>query len=56
MPPAQGQRWCRGVKVVVTDGSPSYRAAIRSHLGHATRVVDRFHVSRWFAAGLLEVR
>lgn len=53
---AQGHRWCRDVKVVVTDGSPSYRAAIRSHLGHATHVVDRFHVSRWFAAGLLEVR
>jgi len=53
---AQGHRWCRGVKVVVTDGSPSYRAAIRSHLGHATHVVDRFHVTRWFAAGLIEVR
>lgn len=52
----QGHRWCRGVKVVVTDGSPSYRAAIRSHLGHATHVVDRFHVARWFAAGLIEVR
>ena len=43
---AQGHRWCRDVKVVVTDGSPSYRAAIRSHLGHATHVVDRFNVSR----------
>jgi transposase len=53
---AQGHRWCRGVKVVVTDGSPSYRAAIRQHLGHATHVVDRFHVARWFAAGLIEVR
>ncbi|MCJ7755455.1 MAG: ISL3 family transposase [Thermoanaerobaculales bacterium] len=53
---AQGHRWCRGVKVVVTDGSSSYRAAIRQHLGHATHVVDRFHVTRWFAAGLIEVR
>jgi transposase len=26
------------------------------HLGHATHVVDRFHVVRWFASGLIEVR
>lgn len=53
---AQGHRWCRGVKVVITDGSESYRAAIRQHLGGATHVVDRFHVARWFASGLIEVR
>ncbi len=53
---AQGHRWLRGVKVVVTDGSESYRAAIRQHLGHSTHVVDRFHVARWFAAGLIQVR
>ena len=53
---SQGQRWCRKVEVVVTDGSPSYRAAIARHLGHATHVVDRFHVVRWFASGLIEVR
>lgn len=53
---AQGHRWCRLVKVVVTDGSESYRAAIRAHVGGATHVVDRFHVVRWFAAGLVEVR
>ncbi len=53
---AQGRKWCQGVKVVVTDGSESYRAAIRSHLGRARHVVDRFHVCRWFAAGLVEVR
>jgi transposase len=53
---AQGHRWCRQVKVVITDGSESYRAAIRHHLGGATHVVDRFHVARWFAAGLIEVR
>lgn len=52
----QGAKWCRQVKVVVTDGSPSYRAAIRRHLPGATHVVDRFHVARWFAAGLIEVR
>ncbi|MGH9052800.1 MAG: transposase, partial [Acidimicrobiia bacterium] len=49
---SQGHRWCRGVKVVVTDGSESYRSAIRAHLGGATHVVDRFQVARWFAAGL----
>lgn len=53
---SQGQRWCRKVEVVVTDGSPSYRAAIERHLGQATHVVDRFHVVRWFATGLIEVR
>ncbi|MGH9054013.1 MAG: ISL3 family transposase [Acidimicrobiia bacterium] len=53
---SQGHRWCRGVKVVITDGSESYRTAIRSHLGGATHVVDRFHVARWFASGLIEVR
>jgi transposase len=53
---SQGQRWCRNVEVVVTDGSQSYRAAIERHLGHATHVVDHFHVVRWFASGLIEVR
>jgi transposase len=53
---SQGQRWCRRVAVVVTDGSQSYRAAIERHLGHATHVVDHFHVVRWFASGLIEVR
>lgn len=53
---SQGHRWCRGVQVVVSDGSESYRAAITRHLGHATHVLDRFHVVRWFAAGLIEVR
>jgi len=52
----QGRRWCQGVDVVVTDGSESYTAAVRKHLGHATHVLDRFHVVRWFAAGLVAVR
>lgn len=52
----RGHRWCRRVKVVVSDGSESYRSAIGTHLGHATHVLDRFHVVRWFAAGLVEVR
>jgi transposase len=53
---SQGERWCRRVAVVVTDGSQSYRAAIERHLGSATHVVDHFHVVRWFAQGLIEVR
>lgn len=53
---AQGHRWCRGVRVVVSDGSKSYRSAIQAHLGHATHVLDRFHVARWFAAAMIEVR
>jgi transposase len=53
---SQGHRWLKGVKVVVSDGSGSYRASIRQHLGHATHVLDRFHVARWFCAGMIEVR
>jgi transposase len=52
----QGRRWCRGVQVVVTDGSESYTAAIVRHLPRATHILDRFHVVRWFARGLIEVR
>ena len=29
----QGHRWCKGVKVVVSDGSKAYKAAIDAHLG-----------------------
>ena len=43
-------------EVVVSDGSKSYKAAIDAHLGHARHVLDRFHVVRWFAAGLTLVR
>ena len=53
---AQGRSWCRGVRVVVTDGSKSYKAAIDARLGHARCVLDRFHVIRWFSAGLTQVR
>ena len=52
----QGPRWCRGVQVVVSDGSKSYKAAIDAHLGHTKHVLDRFHVVRWFAEGLTLVR
>lgn len=53
---SQGHSWLKGVKVVVSDGSGSYRSAISQHLAHATHVLDRFHVARWFAAGMIEVR
>ena len=52
----QGHRWLKGIEVVVTDGSEAYRAAIHTHLSHASHVVDRFHAVRWFATGLIEVR
>ena len=52
----QGHRWCKGVKVVVSDGSKAYKSAIGAHLGHARHVPDRFHVIRWLAAGLTQVR
>jgi transposase len=52
----QGPKWCRGVKVVVTDGSKAYRSAIGRHLPDAHHVLDRFHVCRWFAQGVIEVR
>ena len=52
----QGHRWCKGVKVVVSDGSKAYKSAIDAHLGHAHHVLDRFHVIRWFSAGLTAVR
>ncbi len=52
----QGHRWCKGVNVVVSDGSKAYKAAIDAHLGHARHVLDHFHVIRWFSAGLNQVR
>jgi transposase len=53
---AQGPKWRRGVKVVVSDGSKAYRAAINHHLSHARHVLDRFHVARWFTRGVVETR
>jgi transposase len=52
----QSPKWCRGVKVVVSDGSKSYRSAIEVHLGGARHVLDRFHVVRWFTDALTLVR
>ena len=37
---------------MVSDGSKAYKAAIEQRLGHARHVLDRFHVIRWFQAGL----
>ena len=52
----QGHRWCKGVKVAVSDGSRACKAAIDAHLGHSRHVLDRFHVIRWFSAGLTQIR
>ena len=52
----QGPRWCRGVEIVVSDGSRSYQAAIGQYLPDARHVLDRFHVVRWFTQGLTLVR
>ena len=52
----QGPSWCRGVEIVVTDGSHPFRAAIAEYLPHARHVLDRFHVVRWFTEGLTLVR
>ena len=53
---SQPHRWRRGVKVVVTDGSRAYKASVHACLPHARHVLDRFHVIRWFCAGLTQVR
>ena len=53
---SQPHRWRRGVKVVVTDGSRAYKASVDACLPHARHVLDRFHVIRWFCAGLTAVR
>ena len=52
----QGPDWCRGVEIVVSDGSRSYHPAIAQYLPDALHVLDRFHVARWFTEGLTLVR
>ena len=52
----QGPIWRRGVETVVTDGHRGYQAAINQYLPRARHVLDRFHVVRWFAQGLTQVR
>ena len=52
----QGADWCRGVEIVVSDGSQPYRTAISQCLPGARHVLDRFHVVRWFTEGLTLVR
>ncbi len=34
----------------------AYRSAIDARLGHARHVLERFHVIRWFSAGLTQAR
>ena len=53
---SQGHKWRRGVKVVVTDGSRTYKASVDACLPHARHVLDRFHVIRWFCAALTAAR
>ena len=53
---SQPHRWRRGVKVVVSDGSKAYKDSLDTCLPHARHVLDRFHVIRWFNAGLTAVR
>ena len=53
---SQSHKWRRGAKVVVTDGSRAYKASVEACLPSARHVLDRFHVIRWFAAGLAAAR
>ena len=53
---SQPHKWRRGVKVVVSDGSKAYKSAIEGCLPHSRHVLDRFHVIKWFSAGLTAVR
>ena len=53
---SQPHKWRRGIKVVVTDGSKAYKASVQTCLPQARHVLDRFHVIRWFSAGLTAVR
>ena len=54
----QGHRWCKQVKVVVSDGCQGLQGGTidKPTVGHARHVLDRFHVIRWFAAALTQVR
>ncbi len=40
----QGRDWLAGVTVVALDPHRGYANAVGVHLGHATLVVDHFHV------------
>lgn len=46
-------RRSRRCRVLLIDETSLRRG---HHLGHASHVLDRFHVARWFAAGMVEVR
>ena len=51
-PPA----WLRGIKVVATDLTNSYRAGLSPELDHAVRVADPFHVVRVASRAVDDVR
>jgi transposase len=42
----QNPAWLAGITTVTTDLAESYRAGLSSHLAHAIRVADPFHVVR----------
>lgn len=56
--------WCRtrsldflrGIQVVATDLTNSYRNGIKGHLDHAVRVADPFHVVRVAVQAMADVR
>ena len=52
----QSPKWRARVRVVVSDASGAYRSAIDRWLPDADQVLGRFHVARWFAGCLIEVR
>ena len=52
----QGHRWCKGVKVLVSDGSRALQGGHRRPPRTRPPCAGPFHVIRWFAAGLTEVR
>ncbi len=43
---AQDKRWLGDIATVATDLAESYRVGLNTHLGHAQRVADPFHVVR----------
>jgi len=53
---AQGAAWRAGIVEVAIDMYAPYAAAVRRLLGHATLVVDKWHVIRLFARAVDQVR
>jgi transposase len=42
----RGVEWCHQIRLATLDPSAGYRAALETHLPHATLVVDHFHAIR----------